>query len=55
MANFCFNPNSFNLVHYQHALLLCLHSRLGLLHGITKYGIHSFTQITLAMDKELMN
>ena len=26
-----------------------------LTHGITKYGIHSFTQITLAMDKELMN
>ena len=24
-------------------------------HGITKYGIHSLTQIVLAMDKELTN
>ena len=30
-------------------------SILGRIHGITKYGTHSLTQITLAMDKELTN
>ena len=38
-----FNPNSFNLVHYQHALPLCLCSRLGLLcssRRVTELGLN---------------
>ena len=30
-------------------------TQLCLYHGLTKYGIHSLTQIALAMDKELNN
>ena len=35
------------------AIYLILNNSLN--HGITKYGIHSLMQITLAMDKELTN
>ena len=31
------------------------YSVFSLYHGITKYGLHSLTQIVLAMDKELTN
>ena len=42
-----FNPNSFNLVHYQHALPLCLCSQLGLLcssRWVTELGLTMLEQ-----------